>query len=376
VSFAGRAVTRLFSLAAALGTLSLATPSPAQEATLAQLADRYRRGDRDAAVAEIGLWTGKQTRQEVEGLLRPRAFDPALAYAAALLHVHRALLGSSSTPEYRGHHLAAAARLVVVVADAPEYPGCADVARRMFLLVGLAWQADLDVATAHDVVRAGLQRYKEDPELLTALGITLETGPSMRTYDLPPDPRLGSLRPPGGAVSVGRTGFTVEGDESPGEWRPLPGGSLSDAEAAFRSALAADPGLSEARLRLGRVRLLRGQPREAIAELQRVAREDGSPRRQYLARLFEARAHEKSGDVELAVQAYRAAVAVEPQGQSARIGLGRTLDLLGRRGEAQEALAAALGPERGRGDPWWTYPRGDLDRLGSLIAELQAALAR
>jgi tetratricopeptide (TPR) repeat protein len=381
VSFAGRAVTRVFSLAAALGTLSLALPAPAQEATLAQLADRYRRGDRDTALAEIGLWTTERTHREVQGLLRPappasHPFDPALAYAAALLHVHRAVLGSSNTAEYRGRHLWAAARLVVAAADAPECPGCADVARRMFLLVGLAYQAGLDVATAHDIVRSGLQRFKEDPELLTVLGITLETGPSMRTYDLPPDPRLGSLRPPGGAVSVGRTGFTVEGDESRGEWRPLPASSLGDAEAAFRRALAVDPGLSEARLRLGRVRLLRGQAREAIVELQRVAREDGSLRRQYLARLFEARAHEKRGDVEGAARAYQAAVAVEPEGQSAWIGLGRSLDLLGRREHAEEAFAAALGLRRVRGDPWWTYPRGDLDRLEPLLAELQRDLPR
>jgi hypothetical protein len=69
-------------------------------------------------------------------------------------------------------------------------------------------------------------------------------------------------------------------------------------------------------------------------------------------------------------------VAVEPEGQSAWIGLGRALDLLGRREEAEEAFAAALGLRRVRGDPWWTYPRGDLDRLEPLLAELQRGLPR
>ena len=369
MSFAARAVTRVVSLAAALGTLSLAPPAPAQEATLAQLADRYRRGDRDTALGEIGLWTAERTREEVEGLLRPRSFDPALAYAATLFLTHRALLVSSSDPVSGSRHLTAAARLLPAAADAPGCPGCAGVAPRMFLLVGLALQADLDVATAHHVVRAGLHRFEEDPELLTALGIALETGPGMRQYDPPPDATRRS--PP----LIVRPGFTVEGG-SRGEWRPLPASSLGDAEAAFRRALAADPGLSEARLRLGRVRLLRGQATEALAELQRVAREAGSLRRQYLARLFEARAHEKRGDVEGAARAYRAAVAVEPEGQSAWIGLGRALDLLGRREQTEEAFATALGLRRVRGDPWWTYPRGDLDRLGPLLAGLQSDLPR
>jgi tetratricopeptide (TPR) repeat protein len=238
----------------------------------------------------------------------------------------------------------------------------------MFLLLALALQESLDVETAHEVARAGLRRFGEEPELLTVLGITLEAGPGMRRYDLPPEPRRRSsdLQP----------GYSVEGGGSRGEWRPLPAGSLVDAEAAFRRALAADPGLGEARLRLGRVRLLRGQAKEAIAELQRVAGEDGSLRRRYLARLFEARAHEKQGNVEDAARAYRAAVAIEPEGQSAWIGLGCALDLLGRREEAQEALAAPLGSRRERGDPWWSYPCGDLDRLKRLLAELQGALAR
>jgi tetratricopeptide (TPR) repeat protein len=367
VSFA--AVTRLLSLAAAVGALSLATPTTADEATLAQLADRYRQGCRDDALDEVGLWTAERTRREVEGLLQLRPFDPALAFAAALLHVHRALLCSASTTlEYRGQHLAAATRLLLAAADAPVSADSAGLARRMFLLVALALEETLDVDAAHGVARAGLERFEDDAELLTVLGMTLETGPSMRAYDLPPQARRGSFD--------ARPGFAIEGAGSRGEWRSLPDSTLGQAEAAFRRALAADPGLSEARLRLGRVRLLQGRAAEAIPDLQQVAREDGSLRRRYLARLFEARGHEKRKDLESAARAYRAAVAVEPEGQSAWLGLGRALDLLGRGDEAQEAFTRALGIHRERGDPWWSYTRGDLERLEPLVAELQAALAR
>jgi tetratricopeptide (TPR) repeat protein len=238
----------------------------------------------------------------------------------------------------------------------------------MFLLVGRALEEALEVAEAHDTARAGLERFEDDPDLLTLLGTTLESGPSMRTYDQPLAPQRRSPE--------GRKGFSIEGRGSRGEWRELPESSLAAAESAFRRALAGDPGLGEARLRLGRVRLVQGRAAEALTDLQQVAREDGSLLRRYLARLFEGRAHEKRGDLQAAVQAYRAAVAVEPEGQSAWVGLGRALDILGRAEEAKDAFAAALETGTQRGDPWWSYPRGDREGLDPLVAEMQEALAR
>jgi tetratricopeptide (TPR) repeat protein len=367
VSLAARAVLRVLSLAATLGTASLALSAPAQEASLAEVAERYRRGYRDTALEEIDSWTAEWTQREVVNLLRRRPFDPPLAFAAALLELHRHLLDASRGPVDSRHHLAAAAQLVPAAAGAPECPRCADVAPRMFLLLALALQGSLDIQGAHEAARAGLRLFGDDPELLTVLGITLEAGPGMRRYDLPPGPRRGSSEP--------EPTYSVEGTGARGERRSLPAGSLADAEAAFRHALAVDPGMGEARLRLGRVRLLRGRASEAAADLQQVAREDGSLRRRYLAHLFEARACEKREDIDGAARAYQAAVAVEPEGQSAWIGLGRALDLLGRRPEAEEAFARALRSRRDRGDPWWSYTRGDLDRLGTLVTELQAALA-
>lgn len=371
MAFSARACACAFALATAFGPLALATGSSAEDESLASLAGRYRRGYRDDALDEIGLWTAERTRREVEGLLQSRPFDPPLAFAAALLHVHRALLGSSASLDDRAQHLGAATRLLLAAADAPVTAASAGLARRMFLLVAIADEETLDVRAAHDVARAGLERFEDDPELLAALGIALETGPSMRTYELPPDPRRSAEGARGGSSA-----FTVEGAGSRGEWRRFPESTLGEAEAAFRRALAADPALAEARLRLARVRLLRGRAAEALPDLQRVAREDGSRRRQYLARLFEARAHEKTADLEAAVRACREAVAVEPEGQSAWIALGRALDLLGQADEAQQAFSAALDIRRERGDPWWSYARGDVDRIEPLVAELQAAVAR
>jgi hypothetical protein len=97
VSFAARAAARVLSLAVALATLGLLSPVAGGEASLAGLADRYRRGDREGALDEIGPWTAEWTEREVENLLRRRPFDPALASAAVLLHAHRRLNASSTT---------------------------------------------------------------------------------------------------------------------------------------------------------------------------------------------------------------------------------------------------------------------------------------
>jgi hypothetical protein len=386
VSFALRVAARARRVAAA-AALCLAVPAATAHADepLPQIAERYRRGDRDAALAAIAARDPDRVAMEVDelirqGWLRQRSSPPATeappnpqtACAVVVLLTHRALLGTVRGGESSGHLFDGATRMLLAIPRPTGPPQRELVLRKLFLLVSLALHAGLEVARANEVARVGLQVFKDDPELLVTLGLTLEVGPSQRQYDPPPDAKPSSR-------TIARSGFTVEGAGSRGEWRPFPLSTLGDAEASFRRALAFEPGLPEARLRLGRVLLLKGEAREALDVLQPLALQPlsaaGGRRRLYLARLFEARAQERLGDVAAAAYAYRAAVEAEPNGQSAWIGLGRAQDLLGRRDEAQEAFAAALGPEGERGDPWWSYALGDLERFDPLIAEIQAALA-
>jgi predicted Zn-dependent protease len=160
----------------------------------------------------------------------------------------------------------------------------------------------------------------------------------------------------------------IEGELGEGGRLPMTG--LADAQALYAKALKQDPGLLEARLRLGRVLLLRGRPREALPELERVGRESPRPAQCYMARMFEGRTRERLGDPRGAAAAFAAAVERVPRGQSALVALGRALDRLGEGTRAQEAFDRALQAEVQR-DPWLDYIKGQPDRIDALLEELR-----
>ena len=71
---------------------------------------------------------------------------------------------------------------------------------------------------------------------------------------------------------------------------------LDAAATAFREALRIDPTMTEARLRLGRVRGRQGRHADAVEELRRAAAEVTEPLLQYYAQLFLALEYEALGD--------------------------------------------------------------------------------
>jgi tetratricopeptide (TPR) repeat protein len=117
------------------------------------------------------------------------------------------------------------------------------------------------------------------------------------------------------------------------------------------------------------VRVLLGSRDRALPDLERFAAEAREPRHRYLARLFEGRAREALDDLPGAAAAYRAATELVPA-QSAFLALGRALDRVGDRAEAQMALEL-VGAASGAEDPWWDYQSGQLRRLDGLLAELR-----
>lgn len=150
----------------------------------------------------------------------------------------------------------------------------------------------------------------------------------------------------------------------------LPDATLGEAKTHYERALALDPRLHEARLRLAHVRLVEGRPADALVELEHVANEANEPRQRYLAWLFAGAARLQSGDVPGAVAALRACIASGPRAQTALLALGRALDRLGDDSGAQEAFvdAAAVG---GSFDPWWSYRFGQPERVDELVARLR-----
>lgn len=149
---------------------------------------------------------------------------------------------------------------------------------------------------------------------------------------------------------------------------------LREAENFFRQALAANPDLLEARLRLGRVLLLRERPREAADELRRARAAADEDVMKYFVSLFLGAAEEALGNFDAADRLYAAASARYPTAQSPHIARSA---LARRRGDRQGALSgiervfqlAAAHPDSD--DPWWTYDRAAGRNGDELIDELR-----
>lgn len=343
------------------GTLSSTAPA-AGERSLRELAQVYRDGDRDRAMAALALRSRESVESEAEQLAALLS-NAGLAGSVQRLSVI-ALLSEGALADLRvgafrrvPWKLQSAARLA---AAAPPATRGTVFERRFYLLAGLALHAGAELAPAHAVLLDGLRVARNDPELLTALGATVETVATLRQYDPSPDSDRRRPRPGGYASESGGSGA-------------LSNARLADAEAHYERALALDPGLIEARLRLGRARLLRGRPDQALRELERVAAEARLPSQRYLAQLFRGQALEATGDFGGAAAACRAATLEVPQAQAGLLALGRALDRLGDKAGAQQALERASSPG-GPEDPWLDYQSGQPARLDDLLAELRSLL--
>jgi len=348
-----------------VGVVSAALPLAAQQAgerSLVELAKSYRAGDRASAVAALALRSRESIEAETERLAALHG-SAGLAGNAQRLAVI-ALLSESALDDLRAAafrrvpwKLQSAARFA---AAGPRATRASVFDRRFYLLAGLTLHAAGEIAPAHAMLLEGLRAARSDPELLTALGATVETVATLRQYEPSPDSDRRRPRPGGYASESGGRGS-------------LSSASLADAEAHYERALGLDPEQSEARVRLGRVRLLEGRSDEALRELERVAAEARRPGQRYLAQLFRARALEARGDPRGAAAACRAATVEVPQAQAALLALARALDRVGDTAGAQEALDRASAPG-GPEDPWIDYKSGQPARLDDLLGELRSLL--
>jgi tetratricopeptide (TPR) repeat protein len=246
----------------------------------------------------------------------------------------------------------------VLVGSAPTANPPPPFERRFYLLAGLAAHASGELELAHPLLLEARHRFDpDDPEIVTALGAVLEQVATLREYDPSPDCPHGRGRPGGFASEYGASGF-------------VPNASLRGAESSYTQALELAPALAEARLHLGRVRLLQGRPDDALQHLDRVASEAQLASQRALARMFAGRAHEARGDGRAAVEAYEAATVLAPESQSALLALARALDALGDTQRVQQALSR-IPDASGEEDPWQDYLGGQRARLHDLLDELR-----
>jgi VWFA-related protein len=143
---------------------------------------------------------------------------------------------------------------------------------------------------------------------------------------------------------------------------------LRKAEKLFRRALTAEPALVEARIRLGRVLHLLGQPEDAARELRQAVATllsgDGSAASPdsrlllYLAEMFYGAAAEELGQRARAQASYARAAELYPDAPSPRLALSQLALHDNDQAAALDAVQRAMQPPPGgrdRDDPWWRY---------------------
>jgi tetratricopeptide (TPR) repeat protein len=328
--------------------------------SLTTLVERYRAGDREAAVREVATWPRERLQQQIarvqwrlqrkEDLGVPLTLIVMLHTDAAMLNrAHRRPFASDVQTE------AALALVRLVRAD----PMRASFARRWYLAAASYEQGLWDAERARRLLEEARRQFPQDAELLVTLGSVDEMEGSLPP---PPPPEPGVARP--GSI-VARSYDTATHDRRE---------ELLKAEETYRQALALEPTSLEGRLRRARVLARLGQGAEALAELGRVLEGQVDERTRYLAHLFTGHELEAEGRLEDAAAAYRQAVEATPHCQAGRLALAHALDRLRSRESAAEILLQAVAPDDGAGgrrDPWWTYPFGQADRVESMLDALR-----
>jgi tetratricopeptide (TPR) repeat protein len=314
----------------------------------AQILDLYRAGETRAALLDLAKLTSDQIAPGKDALLK--AFDsriPAEAERAAasmriaaLVHTESAIgvRDGHDTPEWR-YQIGVARTYVEKLASRDSGAG---FPRTWWLLVTAYLQGEFALATAKEFGEWAHHSVGDDPELLLAVGATQE---------------------------MGWTGHEADGNF------PF-NGDLKDAERAYRHALAAQPDLFEARLRLGRVLTLRGDTGGAVRLLAEIG-ESAEREHRYLARMFEGDAFERMGNDAEAERRYLAATALLPEAQSAHLGLAQVRHKRGARAEAAESLRATTHGKTApdTSEPWFRYSCG-LSRHTSRYLEELLAMVR
>jgi tetratricopeptide (TPR) repeat protein len=357
--------------------------SPA--AATGQLADPTNAG---AAYAEVLSTYGEDPAAAVRGLLQwprrdiqrglvqfPRTpagltlrsgGDPAkrLLQQMALLHVEAAFAHyRRNDGDLMGFHLEWSRRIVRhelpwPTLDVLRTTPIDDAFRTEWaLLVSGFFHLELGLAEGRRFLDEELQAAPGDPMLLLARGMTEEIDAGERAQ-----PRT--------IAQVGANRFPATRTATVLTRRAR--AALEAAAALYRRALATEPALYEARIRLGRTLFHLGELGDAQRELEHALAQPLGDHEQYLATLFIAAVHEQHQQPARAERYLTRAVELFPAAQAPYLELSRLkalsdpdtageilLDMFGR-SVAPSASAVA--------DPWWVYDAG---LGGSMQARLQ-----
>lgn len=303
------------------------------------------------------------------GVMLRSGADPSkrLLEQMALLHVETAFAHyRRKDGDLMGVHLKWSGRIVRHELPWPER----DVLRstpidRAFrtefaLLVAGFFHLELASDEARRFLDDELEVAPHDSRLLLARGITEEVASSERAQ-----PR---------AVPEVRDRLPAEGTATArmsGRRRA----ALEAATSLYRRALVTDPGLHEARVRLGRTLFDLGDMLEAQRELERALAQPLANHERYLATLFVAALHEHHHRRDDAERDFTRAAELFPAAQAPYLGLSR-LKALSDPAAAGETLLEMFGRSvapgtSGVADPWWLYDAGFGASMPTRLAALR-----
>ena len=320
-----------------------------------KLLERYARGERAAAVADLGSWTPGELERQLdafrEGALAsercpgcPAPLDLGLLPAAVMLHTDRdeaerpSWSGVEQARPCPGFHARIAGQYAHLATLRRENR---DFARRFYLAMSMRCQWDFCLNEALDWGREGLKRFPRDAELLLAVGSTDEEGATLTDDQV----LRFDTRGPRGVSSAGAAR----------EFR------FRSAQRSFAEALSVDPNMLLAELRLGRVQWRLGASDAARSALEDVLARASDPRLLYLAHLFLGRVHEDADRREPALREYRLALEADPRSQAAAVALSHALRQAGDAEGARAALVKtmAFAARYGERDAYWNYLMGN-----------------
>jgi tetratricopeptide (TPR) repeat protein len=348
-------------LAIAVGIAPASAAPPDPNARYKELVAAYAGGDRAAAVAGVGSLDDDALRNGVESL---RDQSPRVLLAALMLHTDRRLLerptpdAAERTPACESAHTEPAWRVAQYLM---LHVGGTDFARRWSIALALQDRWDGCYQDAFRWIDAGARWFSTDPEVLLVRGTLYETFAALPS----PLPRQF-------AVSTRRSQLAIFATNA--ERVNL----LNEARRSLERALAADPALDLARLRLGRVLWRLGKGDDARRALEGVIERSRDDAVLHLAHLFVARVHQDARRDDIALREYRAAIALQPTSQPAAIGLADALQLAGQPEEARSVVEGTLAEAGRRPSPQsaWEYAYGNARQAPEFLDRLREDSAR